>query len=116
VANQSEDARCSVLLWARATIRALPWQRSQSAASFHSGNFGGERASIRDRQSTIGATFRDTLKDPKKAVESHVQENWGEFKVEVAGHIAVIHLKVERLIFFVVPHSHTFGLSAAMRA
>jgi hypothetical protein len=38
------------------------------AASFHSGNFGGERASILDRQSTIGATFRDTLKDPKKAV------------------------------------------------
>jgi hypothetical protein len=73
-------------------------------------------ASILGRQSNIGAAFRDTLKDPKKAVESHVQENWGEFKVEVAGHIAVIHLKVERLIFFVVPHSHTFGLSAAMRA
>jgi hypothetical protein len=34
----------------------------------------------------------------------------------VAGHIAVIHLKVERFIFLVLPNGDTFDLATAMRA
>jgi hypothetical protein len=76
----------------------------------------GSRASALDWQLTIGTTFRDPLKDPKKIVELHIQEDRWEFKIEVASQITVIHLEVQRFIFLVVGKSHTFYFAAAMRA
>jgi hypothetical protein len=72
--------------------------------------------SILDQQTTIGAALPDLLKNPQKTIELHVQEDRREFKVEVAGHITMIHLEVQCLVFLAVANSHTIDLAAAMRA
>ena len=72
--------------------------------------------SISGQQTIIGAALPDLLKNPQQTIEMHVQEDGREFKVEVAGHITMIHLKVQRLVLLAVPNSHAIDLAAAMRA
>jgi hypothetical protein len=57
-----------------------------------------------------------SLKDPQKAFELRVQEDRRKFKVEMADHMTVIHLEVQRLVHLVVRENRTFDLVAAMRA